>query len=1312
MDGLFAPVKQNKGKTGKTFTHEELSAAVGEFVKSEAKVAENKESAVKLRAAERDLLERVKVLRDMLVCMSRNSSEKGRAALMEVFSEENTVAIEETVAKVELSAVNAKNAAWLDLQKELKQLKVMQAEYARTGGKRKQFKVLAPPTSLDYPAFVNMVGEEDSAPKGSFVKTSGAKHRVTPGKQYEFKPEIPDLAKLGFLTFKVEPALPDGLVLDQCSGIVSGTPIQGVEWSTVPWKISASNSLGQTSFDMTMAVRDPPPWSLSFEVPEDIWTSDTLSLQATWKGGLPTSFLVEPNLPRGLEIDPSSGEISGIPLDPNECVKLRVTAKNNCGYSTYEMVLKIKCAPPTALEYAEAKEVIPCGANVRMVPTVDMQNKDGSTGVAKWGRTHKATGASGVKWGKMREVAVGTSVNIHDMPALTFTVTPEMPEGLSLAPATGIIYGVRETDLSKTEYTVTCTNEGGQCQCKVFLEAKVMPPRSLKYPEAQRLLMTGEFVNFEPEVMGCVEQWYTEPKMPNGLEIDVKMGTISGFPVTPQTPTAYKVFATNSAGEAKIELWIEIRRAAPKDLQYKDVKEFYAKGQYLDLRPEIEGEVEEYTIKPNVPAGLYFDPDDAIISGVPAKGADSTVYEIVAKNESGSCSTSIVFGVKVMPPSELRYPAVDDEYGVGEVITLRPVLLGNADTWTVNPELPAGLQLHKESGLITGAAVSVTEENCYVVVAENEAGGASAILQFAVIARPPQDLIYPEIHSDDPAHVVTLALKTPLELVPQMAFNVKAKFTVDVGLPVGLILNEETGCIRGIPTVAFPPTSYTITATNEFGEATTIFKLNALPAIALKLNDSRKYADMLETITDLKDLPPDPTLDEPSRITDWMLWIAHRAELNDPKLDVVDFSNKTMPIPTDEPRVATKLAQAMRSNKYIKSLRMCNANLRPITGMELANACRSNNVVELLNLECNHLNPDTIAAICDGIMQNPDSQVHTFKIDSQFNMKTMGRVAEEQLTLLAKNHKKLTNLGYQFQNAHCLEQSNRGILNNRDLARRARKAATEATNTSIDDRDPDTPEVDQENVADAGQMKTKRSMSRMVVMTPAEKRKLTKLVLEEEPMYLVWEVFDDDNPAESLFREYCAAQKKIPSPEELAGYAEAMLKKVPHKEIALLIRRGRKQLLESFEGRTVTCWEDGQSFTGTFVKWADKNDRFVVDMWASVSQRLEFSTNQPNAPGMIEMSEVVVEWIAPVEKRISNDGWAYTWEEFESWYGENAEELWGQAKLWVPRLMDPEAGNEPEPEKVGERRARMNPNHMGAIEEDDEDDEDGENTEE
>src|SRR5208282_6015663 len=92
--------------------------------------------------------------------------------------------------------------------------------------------------------------------------------------------------------------------------------------------------------------------------------------------------------------------------------------------------------------------------------------------------------------------------------------------------------------------------------------------------------------------------------------------------------------------------------------------------------------------------------------------------------------------VYVQPPSGLSYTTRTAVYTVGTPITPnRPTSTGGAVTaYSVRPDLPAGLRLHDDTGVISGTPTAVTAAASYTVRASNATGSTTATLSITVNA--------------------------------------------------------------------------------------------------------------------------------------------------------------------------------------------------------------------------------------------------------------------------------------------------------------------------------------------------------------------------------------------------------------------------------------------------------------------------------------------------------------------------------------------------------------------------------------------------
>jgi GNAT superfamily N-acetyltransferase len=420
-------------------------------------------------------------------------------------------------------------------------------------------------------------------------------------------------------------------------------------------------------------------------------------------------------------------------------------------------------------------------------------------------------------------------------------------------------------------------------------------------------------------------------------------------------------------------------------------------------------------------------------------------------------------------------------------------------------------------------------------------------------------------------------------------------FQVHPPLPVGMYLCSTTGAILGSPSGACPETTYRIIA----GEATFQVVPEARQFEAsMAINEA--FAAQLENIEHPEDMPKEPL--RTRAYGDWMIWMVHRAWLNDPALTDLNFTNMHMPLPHDEPRIAPKLMQAMEKNTHIEVLSLSNANVQKSQGLELADALRVNCTVSTINLESNCLDSNAVREMALSIKENTSTRIEHLRFSHQRQMGHLffGRPAEEAVGMMMQRNNTVVKLGFECDDAHWRNEIDRALVRNNDRLRRLMQGASVAEESDA----------------------------------PFEEKTLAQITLQElPPPTVVASEFFNASDQHNLLRAYMAQNLQLPSWSQLQHYAKNGGAVISYTAAAPLIKECRAWLLNCGKAKEALVVDAfGMGTEGTLMAWQEVNDRWNVDVCTCSGTRFNFKADKEPA---VFLSSGWAEWL---RKRKSRGG--------------------------------------------------------------------------
>ena len=229
---------------------------------------------------------------------------------------------------------------------------------------------------------------------------------------------------------------------------------------------------------------------------------------------------------------------------------------------------------------------------------------------------------------------------------------------------------------------------------------------------------------------------------------------------------------------------------------------------------------------PPLPRGLELDKATGVISGAPSVLVPTCAITVTAFNDSGQTQCELVFSVMDQEaPSGLHYYALTAPtiFVVGEPCLLTPEFTSGqpAATFKICPNLPRGLIMDRESGIISGSPTEPSKQMTkFLIELKNSKGKCSFEFSAEVqLHIPPRQLEYQFFkYKSSCAHKlypVFICNQILAPLYPTLEQGNYLWYQVQPALPDGIIIDPNTGVITGKPLQPTKSEIYTVSATNR-----------------------------------------------------------------------------------------------------------------------------------------------------------------------------------------------------------------------------------------------------------------------------------------------------------------------------------------------------------------------------------------------------------------------------------------------------------------------------------------------------------------
>ena len=462
---------------------------------------------------------------------------------------------------------------------------------------------------------------------------------------------------------------------------------------------------------------------------------------------LPTAYGAA-SLPTGLAVNSKTGLISGTVTSIDGIYNATISASNAGG--TGVKALAITVAPTLPVITSSAR----------------LQGKEGSA------LSYQITGSNYPK---------------------TYGATG-LPAGLTINATSGVISGVPDA-AGNLKVTISATNGAGTSSMTLVIDIISLPPVISSAATASAKVGSS----FSYQITATKNPTaYSAMNLPAGLSVNSQTGVISGTVTSIDGISNATISASNAGGTGAKTLAITVAPTVP--VITSAVSLSGKEGSALSYQTTASSYPRTYGAT-GLPAGLTINPTSGLISGVPAAAGNFTVT-ILATNGAGTTSKTLALGIIPLPP--VISSAATASAKVGSSFSYQITATKNPTAYSAM-NLPAGLSVNSQTGVISGTVTSIDGISNATISASN--AGGSGVKTLAITVAPTVPVI-----------------TSPTSATGRQGISFSYKITGTnyprtygaTGLPGGLTINATSGVISGVPTGAGNAT-VTISASNGAG---------------------------------------------------------------------------------------------------------------------------------------------------------------------------------------------------------------------------------------------------------------------------------------------------------------------------------------------------------------------------------------------------------------------------------------------------------------------------------------------------------------
>ena len=527
-------------------------------------------------------------------------------------------------------------------------------------------------------------------------------------------PMIPVLYNDGVAeTWEIWPALPSGLNFSSTNGTISGIATE-LQVIPVNYTIWANNSGGVGYAIISITVIDQLP---NLTYPGDLVlmnntnSSDLPMLPVLEGPGEIVTWEISHELPAGLNFSSENGTISGIATELMVKTQYTVWANNSGGSSMAMFNVTVVDQVPDAIGYN----------HLNMVLTKNENNSDFLP------LTPNLVGAGNIT---------------------SWEINGTLPAGLNFSTENGTIWGIPTELYHEWQYlTIYANNSGGTVISNISIMVNDQIP-TIAYNLSQIVLKNDtQMISIEaihgggPFVTVAIH-----PELPAGMYFGYGNATIWGHPTELTSKIEYTIWANNSGGFASTTINITVEDNIPT-FEYTSTEfAFYVDTEMDDFPLTVistGGEIQNFSISPQLPAGLFFGELNGTIWGVATEDISETTFTITAYNPLGEYSIDVEIAVYDYLYNFELDPVwiTNDSY----MPKITPTYIIPGATYSIGPALPEGMSVNPYTGVVSGRPNGTMQLTSFTLIASVDGYTLSVPMKLGVVEDTDKDGLPDEI---------------------------------------------------------------------------------------------------------------------------------------------------------------------------------------------------------------------------------------------------------------------------------------------------------------------------------------------------------------------------------------------------------------------------------------------------------------------------------------------------------------------------------------------------------------------------------------